>query len=98
MRFLRAFSFRITVLYIFFQALVSSAYSQGFVTTSGTDLMLNGKKFYLSGGCSYAMTQSIEKADAELDAARKLHLNSIRIWGFDDGNEDGFQPLARVYN
>lgn len=78
-------------------AYTGNAFS-GFVTASGTNFMLDGEVFYFGGGCSYEMTSSTATADKELEIVRKLRLNAIRIWGFDDGNEGGFQPNARDYN
>lgn len=92
---------RMVIVALLMSAWCVSAISAGFVTTAGTDFMLDGSKFYFSGGCSYLMTTSRTLADAEMDIVRQLRLKALRLWGFHDGlkfGDNALQPEPGSFN
>ncbi|MFS1512083.1 glycoside hydrolase family 9 protein [Chengkuizengella sp. SCS-71B] len=74
----------------------------GFVSTSGTEFMLDGKPFYYAGTNNYyLMYKSNKMIDDVLEDANNMGLKVIRTWGFMDGNgQEGIvmQPELGVYN
>lgn len=68
----------------------------GFVSVEGTELRLNGGKFAFSGANSYAMLYSEEQAEEQMRIARDLGLNTIRMWGFWDGDKPTLDQNGNV--
>ncbi|KAF9610824.1 hypothetical protein IFM89_025190, partial [Coptis chinensis] len=68
-----------------------------FVTKSGTQIMLNGKAFYVNGWNSYwLMDQAVEeysrpRVRAMLQAGVKMGLTVCRTWAFNDGGYNALQ-------
>lgn len=69
----------------------------GFVTRSGSDLKLGGKKFHFAGTNNYYLMYSSPKmVDAVLGKAAANNLNVVRTWGwYDIGNQDGSNSVQR---
>lgn len=67
-------------------AVPTTAPSTGFVKTSGTDFVLNGKKFNYVGSNSYwlPMLQNTVDVDYALDKFKESGMKVLRIWGFAD--------------
>lgn len=70
----------------------------GYVSTSGTEFRLNGKKFYFVGSNAYWLTYLTNNADIDyaLDQFKKSGMKVLRIWGFGDytssqGSNTAFQ-------
>ena len=78
------------------------AASSGFVTRSGTGLVLNGQTYKFSLANNYYLFYKSQTMIDEIFAdAASLGLNVIRTWGFCDGMyKEGvsFQPSAGVYD
>jgi mannan endo-1,4-beta-mannosidase len=67
----------------------------GFVSASGSQLMLNGAPYYFSAGNSYSMLFSHEAADEQFSIAKDLGVNALRMWGFWNGADQRFlDPMA----
>ncbi|KAI5792476.1 glycoside hydrolase [Peziza echinospora] len=76
----------------------TSTPSTGYVTTSGTEFRLNGKKFYFVGSNAYWLTYLTNNADIDyaLDQFKASGMKVLRIWGFGDytssqGSNTAFQ-------
>src|SRR6185295_12406773 len=80
----------------------SAAENTGFVDTSGRQLTLQGRPFYLHGTSQYTLFYvSQAMVDELLQDASGLGLNVIRTWAFCEGaGENGFcfQPSPGVYD
>ncbi|KAL1961385.1 hypothetical protein VTO42DRAFT_113 [Malbranchea cinnamomea] len=61
---------------------------KGFVTTTGTEFRLDGKKFYFAGSNAYYFPFNNNQTDVELGlaAAKRAGLSVFRTWGFHDRN------------
>jgi len=72
----------------------------GFVTRSGSDLKLEGKKFRFAGTNNYYLMYSSPKmVDAVLGKAAANNLNVVRTWGwYDIGNQDGSNSIQGPSN
>jgi mannan endo-1,4-beta-mannosidase len=77
--------------------------SKGFVTRSGTELVLDGNPYKFSGANQYYLFYKSQKmVDDVIEKAEAMGLNSIRTWGFCDGCTDKggfvFQKEPGVYD
>ncbi|TDL14650.1 glycoside hydrolase, partial [Rickenella mellea] len=70
--------------------------TKGFVTTKGTEFVLDGKPFYYGGTNSYWLQYTQNEADMSLilDKASAAGIKVIRTWGFNDVNAT-FIPAAQ---
>lgn len=67
---------------------VAALNANEFVSTDGTDLILNGHKWRFSGGNTYAMLAYKKEADNIFRQMEQMGLNVLRIWGFWNGESD----------
>ena len=73
----------------------------GWVTRDGTKLKMDGKDFHYVGTNNYYLGIDPNRTQAEVDEvfedAKKMGVNVIRIWGFNDG-PGGLQTEPGVYD
>ena len=80
-----------------FHAGLQAGQSQGFVKTSGTHFVMNGKRLYLNGFNAYWMMYMASdggtkaKVTTTFQQASKEGMNVARAWAFSDGGND--KPL-----
>ncbi len=65
--------------------------AQGFVKAEGTKFKLNGGDFYFSGANTFALTSTQKEAEDQFKVLKALGVNVIRIWGFWNGEAEGFK-------
>ena len=73
----------------------------GWVTVDGTKFKLNGKDFHYVGTNNYYLGIDPNRTQAEVDEvfeeAKNMGLDTIRIWGFNDG-DNGLQTAPGIYD
>ena len=74
----------------------------GFVYTSGTHLMLNGKKWYFAGTNAYYAASTDITTDDQVRTLLKVHsvhgAKVVRCWGFVNGYGGGSAEVSSTPN
>lgn len=73
--------------------------SERAVYVFGTTFMLHNEEYRAVGVNAYDMLyRTPEEITTSLDELEKIGVNTIRFWAFGDGNSDGVQPEAGIFN
>jgi mannan endo-1,4-beta-mannosidase len=69
------------------------------VKRNGTNLMFGNQNFHVVGVNDYDLAHKSNKIiNQTFISLHKAGVTTIRFWLFDDGEPDGFQPSAGIYN